>query len=60
MLGSTQSIDDFSALTEQDLHKILVEWNDTTVDYPKHLCIHQLFEAQVDKTLYSITARQRR
>ncbi|BAZ09548.1 amino acid adenylation domain-containing protein [Calothrix sp. NIES-4071] len=49
LVGSTHSIDD-SALTEQEQHKILVEWNDTTVDYPKHLCIHQLFEAQVEKT----------
>jgi amino acid adenylation domain-containing protein/non-ribosomal peptide synthase protein (TIGR01720 family) len=48
-VGSTHSIDDF-ALTEQELHKILVEWNDTKVDYPKHLCIHHLFEAQVEKT----------
>ncbi|MBW4592861.1 MAG: amino acid adenylation domain-containing protein [Brasilonema angustatum HA4187-MV1] len=50
LVSSTHSINDSYALTEQDQHKILVEWNDTTVDYPKHLCIHQLFEAQVDKT----------
>jgi amino acid adenylation domain-containing protein/non-ribosomal peptide synthase protein (TIGR01720 family) len=50
MIGSTHSVDDFSALTEQERHKILVEWNDTRVDYPKHLCIHHLFEAQVEKT----------
>jgi len=50
VIGSTQSLDDFSALSEQERHKILVEWNDTTVNYPKHLCIHQLFEAQVEKT----------
>ncbi|WP_407882900.1 amino acid adenylation domain-containing protein, partial [Scytonema sp. NUACC26] len=49
-ISSAHCIDDFSALTEQEKHKILVEWNDTTVDYLKHLCIHQLFEAQVEKT----------
>ena len=54
VINSTQSIDDSSALTEQELHKILFEWNDTKVDYPKHLCIHQLFEAQVEKTPDSI------
>ncbi|WP_341528319.1 amino acid adenylation domain-containing protein [Nostoc sp. UHCC 0302] len=54
VINSTQSIDDSSALTEQELHKILFEWNDTKVDYPKHLCIHQLFEAQVEKTPHSI------
>ncbi|MEH2239779.1 amino acid adenylation domain-containing protein [Nostoc sp.] len=50
VLNSTQSIDNSSVLTEQELHKILFEWNDTKIDYPKHLSIHQLFEAQVEKT----------
>ncbi|QLE40070.1 amino acid adenylation domain-containing protein [Nostoc sp. C052] len=53
-ISPTQSIDNYSTLTEQQQHKILVEWNDTTVDYPQHLCIHQLFEAQVEKTPDSI------
>ncbi|MBG1241151.1 non-ribosomal peptide synthetase [Nostoc sp. NZL] len=54
VINSTQSIDDISALTEQERHEILIEWNDTKVDYPKHLCIHQLFEAQVERTPDSI------
>ncbi|MEP6486691.1 amino acid adenylation domain-containing protein [Microcoleus vaginatus GB2-A3] len=37
-------------LSEQDCHKILVEWNDTQADYPKDKCIHHLFEAQVERT----------
>ncbi|MGA9381804.1 MAG: amino acid adenylation domain-containing protein, partial [Phormidium sp.] len=49
VIGSIDSPDAFSALTEQEQHKILVEWNDTKVDYPKHLCIHELFAAQVEK-----------
>jgi amino acid adenylation domain-containing protein/non-ribosomal peptide synthase protein (TIGR01720 family) len=48
--NSTQSINNSSTLTQQELDKILVEWNDTKVDYPKNLCIHQLFEAQGEKT----------
>ncbi|MEH2055120.1 MAG: condensation domain-containing protein, partial [Nostoc sp.] len=28
----------------------LVEWNNTQVDYPEDLCIHQLFEEQVERT----------
>jgi amino acid adenylation domain-containing protein len=28
----------------------LRDWNDTVVDYPSELCVHQLFEAQVEKT----------
>ncbi|MBP5974300.1 amino acid adenylation domain-containing protein [Brasilonema sp. CT11] len=50
LVSSTHYINDFYALTEQEQYKILVEWNDTTVDYPKDFCIHQLFEAQVEKT----------
>ncbi|MBE9205822.1 amino acid adenylation domain-containing protein [Nostoc sp. LEGE 06077] len=48
--NSTRDIHNLSVLTEQERHKILLEWNDTKVDYPKHLCIHELFAAQVEKT----------
>ena len=37
-------------LTETERHQILVEWNNTTIDYPQEQCIHQLFEAQVERT----------
>ncbi|WP_292768135.1 non-ribosomal peptide synthetase [Nostoc sp. NOS(2021)] len=50
VINSNESIDYSSALTEQERYKILVEWNDTKVDYPKNLCIHELFEAQLEKT----------
>jgi amino acid adenylation domain-containing protein len=30
--------------------QLLVEWNDTTADYPTEKCIHQLFEEQVERT----------
>ncbi|MBN3889028.1 MAG: non-ribosomal peptide synthetase [Nostoc sp. JL31] len=33
--------------SEKDL---LIEWNHTQTDYPQQACIHQLFEAQVEKT----------
>ena len=29
---------------------LLVQWNDTAVDYPRDHCIHQLFEQQVART----------
>lgn len=41
-------------LTEKEQHQLLVEWNNTTVDYPKHQCIHQLFEEQAKKNPDSI------
>ena len=37
-------------MTEPEQQQLLVAWNDTKTDYPRHQCIHQLFEAQVEKT----------
>jgi len=37
-------------LTQAEQHQLLIEWNNTQVDYPKKLCIHQLFEKQVEQT----------
>ncbi len=37
-------------LTESERHQILVDWNDTSTDYPRDLCIHQLIEARVERT----------
>ena len=45
-----QCIGDLSLLTAAERHQLLVEWNDTQVDYPKDKCIHQLFEEQVART----------
>ena len=30
--------------------QLLLEWNDTARDYPRHRCLHQLFEEQVQRT----------
>src|SRR5580693_502727 len=37
-------------LAESERHQVLVEWNNTATDYPRHLCLHQLIEAQVMRT----------
>ncbi|HTA29834.1 MAG TPA: AMP-binding protein, partial [Candidatus Cybelea sp.] len=37
-------------LAESERHQVLVEWNNTARDYPRHLCLHQLIEAQVERT----------
>ncbi|WP_460203568.1 amino acid adenylation domain-containing protein [Scytonema sp. NUACC21] len=37
-------------LTPQNQHQLLVEWNDNRTDYPKQQCIHQLFEAEVERS----------
>ncbi|MBD2417074.1 amino acid adenylation domain-containing protein, partial [Anabaena cylindrica FACHB-243] len=37
-------------LTPKEENQLLVEWNQTQVDYPQQSCIHQLFEQQVELT----------
>jgi amino acid adenylation domain-containing protein len=45
-----QRIAELPLLSGPEKDQILVEWNDTRVDYPPHLCLHQLFEAQAERT----------
>ena len=42
-------LSDLPLLSESEKHQLLVEWNDTQVNYPQ-VCIHQLFESQVERT----------
>jgi amino acid adenylation domain-containing protein len=39
-----------SLLTEKERRQLLSEWNDTRAEFPHDICIHQLFEAQVERT----------
>jgi amino acid adenylation domain-containing protein len=43
-------ISELPLLSEAEWHQLLLEWNDTGVEYPQDKCIHQLFEAQVERT----------
>jgi amino acid adenylation domain-containing protein len=45
-----QPLSAFSLLTEGELQKLLVDFNQTTVPYPTNTTLTQLFEAQVAKT----------
>jgi amino acid adenylation domain-containing protein len=45
-----QQLMDLPLLTAPEQHQLLVEWNNTQADYPQDACIHQLFEAQVERT----------
>ncbi|BAY38737.1 amino acid adenylation [Nostoc sp. NIES-2111] len=45
-----QRISQLPLLTALEQQQLLIDWNDTFVDYPLHKCIHQLFEEQVELT----------
>ena len=44
------TVGELPLLSAAERHQLLVEWNDTTAEYPIDKCIHQLFEEQVEKT----------
>ncbi|EAR30811.1 probable peptide synthetase protein, partial [Pseudoalteromonas tunicata D2] len=44
---SIQSVHSVCVLSEAERQQQLVDWNNTALSYPKELCIHELFEAQV-------------
>ena len=45
-----QRLSQLPMLTDAERHQLLIEWNDTRADYPTDACIHELFEAQVERT----------
>lgn len=54
VVNPERRLSELPMFTEGERHRILIEWNDTQRDYPKDKCIHQLFEAQVERTPDSI------
>src|SRR2546429_1293221 len=45
-----QRLSDLPLLTEAERQQVLAEWNATRVDFPQDACIHELFDAQVERT----------
>ncbi|MDF5730971.1 MAG: condensation domain-containing protein, partial [Rhizonema sp. PD38] len=45
-----QKLSELPLLSAKEQNQLLVEWNRIHVDYPKELCLHSLFEQQVEKT----------
>nr|AEU11006.1 NpnB [Nostoc sp. 152] len=45
-----QKISQLPMLTASEQQQLLVEWNNTQVDYPHDLCIYELFESQSLRT----------
>ncbi|HEX8174593.1 MAG TPA: amino acid adenylation domain-containing protein, partial [Pyrinomonadaceae bacterium] len=43
-------LSDLPLLTAAELQQMLYDWNDTAAPFPEDQCLHQLFEAQVERT----------
>ncbi len=46
----SSKVNELKILSEVERDRILIEWNQTAIDYPKDKCIHQLFEQQARLT----------
>jgi len=44
-----QKLRELPFLNSAERHQLLVEWNQTTLEFPRNLCIHELFEARVEQ-----------
>lgn len=53
--GPEKRLSELPVLTAAELHRELVEWNDTAADFPV-VCIHEGFEQQVERTPDGIAA----
>jgi amino acid adenylation domain-containing protein len=49
-----QPISDLPILTGPEKHQLLFAWNETYRDYPADKCVHELFEAQVERALDAV------
>ncbi len=45
-----QKISELAVLTASEEKQLLIDWNQTAIEYPQDKCVHQLFEEQVKKT----------
>jgi|CZKY01.1.fsa_nt_gi amino acid adenylation domain-containing protein len=54
--NADQPVSRLPLLNEAGRRQLAVDWNQTAADYPRNLCVHQLFEAQVKKTPDAIAA----
>ena len=52
----SQTLVELQLLTPREREQVLVEWNQTARDYPTDLCLHEMFEVQVERTPEQIAA----
>ena len=54
--GSERRLSELSVMTANERQQVVVEWNKTAADYPQHIAVHQLFEAQVERNPQAVAA----
>ena len=50
VMDPDQHLFELPLLANLERHQLLVDWNNTETRYPRDKCLHQLFEAQVERT----------
>lgn len=53
----TTSSNSAGAMSPEQRHKLVVEWNNNASDYPRHLCIHQVFEQEAARRPNAVAVR---
>ncbi|MCP3142306.1 amino acid adenylation domain-containing protein [Pyxidicoccus xibeiensis] len=48
--GPQRKLRELPLVTDEERHRLLVEWNDTVTEFPRDACLQHVFEAQVDRT----------
>ena len=48
------AVSELPMLTPYENRQLLIEWNNTSCEYASNLCVHQLFEAQVERAPDSV------
>jgi len=53
----TRRLSELPLMTPGERRQVLHDWNDTHTDYPRDLCLHQMFEQQVERTPDAVALR---
>src|SRR6185312_2775931 len=49
-LNPARRLSELPLLSDAERRQVVTEWNNTETEYPRDKCIHELFEAQVERT----------
>ena len=50
VMQPSATLERLEIVSARERQKLLAEWNNTSADYPRDVCLHELFEQQVEQT----------